>query len=204
MRLILAHSGLKLATRPQTIQCLEAGQNRDCLKIPMADTTFEDARKGRLKSLKKRNLVAMQGTLRRFNPSHQWFTITNRTGWIKPVQQMDVQTYFSVAQIKKRAWPSALLGQITCFGTIDATLWIYFSLPNGLKQPAKFKPLQSPIHPETWYCIRHEAIGMKVPNGAICHSVLCPFNKTTVIRDLLPLHLPITEPIPHVMMIYMM
>lgn len=116
----------------QAIQCLEAGKHV-MVEIPMADNIV-DSRK-LVDAQKKTGLVAMAGHTRRFNPSHQWIHNKVQAGELT-IQQMDVQTYFSVAPTlmpKARRAP----GLITCYGITPATPLTCFNI-----RPAS-KPLKS-------------------------------------------------------------
>lgn len=79
----------------QTLKCLQAGKHVE-VEIPLADNLA--AAEQVLKVQQQTNLVAMVGHTRRFNPSHQWIHQQVKQNKFH-IQQMDVQTYFSVAPI---------------------------------------------------------------------------------------------------------
>jgi len=79
----------------QTLQCLKAGKHVQ-VEIPLCDVLKDGQAVVDLQ--KSSGLVAMCGHTRRFNPSHQWVHQKIKAGSFQ-IQQMDVQTYFSVAPI---------------------------------------------------------------------------------------------------------
>src|SRR5690606_9172884 len=135
--------------------------------IPMADT-LDDARAilaaQQAAAKNGKNLVAMAGHTRRFNPSHQWINRKIRAGELK-VLQMDVQTYFfrrtnMNAAGQPRSWTDHLLWHHACH-TVDL-----FQYQTGQTVNHAFA-LEGPDHPDLKIAM-DMSIGMKVPSGAIC------------------------------------
>lgn len=150
----------------QAIQCLKAGKHVQ-VEIPMADT-LEDSRAilaAQQEMAKQgKNLVAMAGHTRRFNPSHQWIHKKIQAGELK-VLQMDVQTYFfrrtnTNAAGQARSWTDHLLWHHACH-TVDL-----FQYQCG--EPVKHAfALAGPHHPELDIAM-DMSIGMKTASGALC------------------------------------
>jgi len=150
----------------QSIQCLRAGKHVQ-VEIPMADTLADSkailaAQQDMAKQGK--NLVAMAGHTRRFNPSHQWIHNKIKAGELK-VLQMDVQTYFfrrtnMNAAGQARSWTDHLLWHHACH-TVDL-----FGYQTGEKI-VHAHALEGPQHPDLKIAL-DMSIGMKTSGGAIC------------------------------------
>jgi 2-hydroxy-4-carboxymuconate semialdehyde hemiacetal dehydrogenase len=150
----------------QTQQCLEAGKHVQ-VEIPMADS-IGDSRailaKQQEMAGRGKQLVAMAGHTRRFNPSHQWIHRKIKAGELK-VLQMDVQTYFFRrtnlnAAGGVRSWTDHLLWHHACH-TVDL-----FSYQTG--EPVKHcYALEGPYHPQLQIAM-DMSIGMKTAGGAVC------------------------------------
>jgi 2-hydroxy-4-carboxymuconate semialdehyde hemiacetal dehydrogenase len=150
----------------QAIQCIKAGKHVQ-VEIPMADTVVDSrailaAQQDMAKQGKQ--LVAMAGHTRRFNPCHQWIHNKIKAGELK-VLQMDVQTYFfrrsnMNAAGQPRSWTDHLLWHHACH-TVDL-----FQYQTGEKVKHAHA-LEGPPHPDLGIAM-DMSIGMKTPGGAIC------------------------------------
>jgi 2-hydroxy-4-carboxymuconate semialdehyde hemiacetal dehydrogenase len=150
----------------QAIQCIKAGKHVQ-VEIPMADTVVDSrailaAQQDMAKQGKQ--LVAMAGHTRRFNPCHQWIHNKIKAGELK-VLQMDVQTYFfrrsnMNAAGQPRSWTDHLLWHHACH-TVDL-----FQYQTG-ETVKHAHALEGPPHPDLGIAM-DMSIGMKTPGGAIC------------------------------------
>jgi 2-hydroxy-4-carboxymuconate semialdehyde hemiacetal dehydrogenase len=155
-----------LAT-PTPIHAMQAKQvmmakKHVLIEIPMADS-LKDAQA--LVALQKQTgVVAMAGHLRRFNRSHRWIHNKIKKRELK-IQQLHAQTYFfrrenTNAIGKPRDWTDHLLWHHACH-TVD--LFEY----QTQQAVGQCFALQGPKDPRLNIAM-DMAIGMKVPNGAIC------------------------------------
>ncbi|MDY0271811.1 MAG: Gfo/Idh/MocA family oxidoreductase [Advenella sp.] len=145
----------------QTLACLKAGKHVQ-VEIPLADN-LADAEEV-LRVQKEKNLVAMVGHTRRFNPSHQWVHNKIVAGELN-IQQMDVQTYFfrrtnTNALGQPRSWTDHLLWHHAAH-TVDL-----FQYQTGSKV-VKANLVQGPIHP-TLGIAMDMSIQLLTESGAIC------------------------------------
>lgn len=145
----------------QTLACLRAGKHVQ-VEIPLADSLGDAEEIFAL--TKNKNLVAMVGHTRRFNPSHQWIHKKMMVGELS-IQQMDVQTYFFRrkninALGEPRSWTDHLLWHHAAH-TVDL-----FQYQTGSKV-IKANAIQGPIHPELGIAM-DMSIQLLAENGAIC------------------------------------
>lgn len=145
----------------QTLACLNAGKHVQ-VEIPLADSLGDAEEVLRLQ--KEKNLVAMVGHTRRFNPSHQWVHNKIVAGELS-IQQMDVQTYFfrrtnTNALGQARSWTDHLLWHHAAH-TVDL-----FQYQTG-SRVIKANVVQGPIHP-TLGIAMDMSIQLQTESGAIC------------------------------------
>lgn len=145
----------------QTLACLKAGKHVQ-VEIPLADNLADAEEVLRLQ--KEKNLVAMVGHTRRFNPSHQWIHNKIVAGELN-IQQMDVQTYFfrrtnTNALGQPRSWTDHLLWHHAAH-TVDL-----FQYQTGSKV-VKANMVQGPVHP-TLGIAMDMSIQLLTDSGAVC------------------------------------
>lgn len=145
----------------QTLACLKAGKHVQ-VEIPLADNLADAEEVLRLQ--KEKNLVAMVGHTRRFNPSHQWIHNKIVAGELN-IQQMDVQTYFfrrtnTNALGQARSWTDHLLWHHAAH-TVDL-----FQYQTGSKV-VKANMVQGPVHP-TLGIAMDMSIQLLTDSGAVC------------------------------------
>lgn len=145
----------------QTLACLKAGKHVQ-VEIPLADNLADAEEVLRLQ--KEKNLVAMVGHTRRFNPSHQWIHNKIVAGELN-IQQMDVQTYFfrrtnTNALGQPRSWTDHLLWHHAAH-TVDL-----FQYQTGSKV-VKANMVQGPVHPALGIAM-DMSIQLLTDSGAVC------------------------------------